>query len=293
MLHQFDERRSKFTPYGLTCELWKPLPASRPDSHDELEINFVERGTITYLLGGQRVAVQPRQVTMFWASIPHQTIEFHDVSFYYVVTIPFSVFLQWKFPENLLTRLIMGELLAEADSDRVQDDSLLFKQWNQDLERSDPSLSRVVQMEMAARILRFGLVTAAKTAATAVKKSVGCENTTSLGKAEQMASYVARNYQRRLQIKEIADAVSLHPDYASTLFRQAFGATLTSLIAKHRVADAQRRLLTTDDSIMTVALDAGFDSLTRFNRAFKEIAKMTPREFRKRREWVGADSSSD
>ena len=64
MLHQFDETRSKFAPYGLTCELWKPQPASRPDCHDELELNFVERGTITYFLGGQRMVVQPGKLTI-------------------------------------------------------------------------------------------------------------------------------------------------------------------------------------------------------------------------------------
>ena len=285
MLHQFDERRSKFTPYGLTCELWKPLPISRSDSHDEIEINYVERGTITYLLGGERVTVQPRRFTMFWASIPHQTIAFRDVDFYYVITIPFSLFLQWRFPENLLTRLMMGELLAEAECDRIVDDGLLFKQWNQDLERSSQSLSHIVQMEMAARILRFGDSTAV------VGQATGGDHWKSLGKAEQMACYIARHFRRRLPIHEIAESVSLHPDYASTLFRQTFGATLTSLIAKHRVAEAQRRLLTTEASITTIALDSGFDSLTRFNRAFKEIAKITPREFRKRREWVTAGAT--
>jgi AraC-like DNA-binding protein len=106
-----------------------------------------------------------------------------------------------------------------------------------------------------------------------------------------MASYIAHNFQRRLAVAEIAEAASLHPDYASALFRKTFGTTLTSLIAKHRVAEAQRRLLTTDDSVMTIALDSGFDSLTRFNRAFKQIARMTPREFRKRREWVVGETA--
>jgi len=289
MLHQFDETRSKFAPYGLTCELWKPQPASRPDCHDELELNFVERGTITYFLGGERMVVQPGKLTMFWASIPHQVIGFTGVSFYYVITIPFSTFLQWDFPRSLLTRLMMGEMLAETDGDRAQSDARLLQQWSQDLERRNPEISRIVQMEMAARLMRFGLATVG-TPRPAKRAAAGCDSATSLDKAEQMAAYIAQNFQRRLAVSEIAEAASLHPDYASTLFRKTFGTTLTSLIAKHRVAEAQRRLLTTDDSVTTIALDAGFDSLTRFNRAFKQIARMTPREFRKRREWVAGDS---
>jgi AraC family transcriptional regulator, melibiose operon regulatory protein len=271
MLHQFDETRSKFAPYGLTCELWKPQPASRPDCHDELELNFAERGTITYFLGGQRIVVQPGKLTMFWASIPHQVIGFDGVDFYYVITIPFSTFLQWDFPRSLLTRLMMGEMLAEADGDRTQSDAALLRQWSRDLERRNAEVSRIVQMEMAARLMRFGLAT------------VGTPRPVK-------PAFIAHNFQRRLAVSEIAEAASLHPDYASTLFRKTFGTTLTSLIAKHRVAEAQRRLLTTDDSVTTIALDSGFDSLTRFNRAFKQIARTTPREFRKRREWVAGDS---
>ncbi len=289
MLHQFDVTRSKFAPYGLTCELWKPFSMSRPDCHDEIELNFAARGRITYLLGGQRMDVQPGRLTMFWASIPHQAIEFPGVETYYVITIPFSTFLQWNFPKSLLTRLMLGEMLAEADGAGIEFDALQLQQWCRDLERKDTDISRIVQLEMAARILRFGLATAEKPR-PARPAAAGCENATSLGKAELMASYIAHNFQRRLAVSEIADAVSLHPDYASTLFRQTFGTTLTSLIAKHRVAEAQRRLLTTDDSVVKIAMDSGFDSLTRFNRAFKQLARMTPREFRKRREWVAVDS---
>ena len=53
-LHHFDSRRRDFTPYGFTCEIWEPRQMQRPDRHDEIEINFLDRGTLTYLIGGER-----------------------------------------------------------------------------------------------------------------------------------------------------------------------------------------------------------------------------------------------
>ena len=53
----------------------------RPDRHDEIEINFLDRGTLTYLIGGDRVTVQPRRVTAFWAAVPHQIVAFNKVSY--------------------------------------------------------------------------------------------------------------------------------------------------------------------------------------------------------------------
>jgi len=275
MLHHFDGKRSNFAPYGFTCEVWEPQRMLRPDRHDEIEINFVDQGGLIYLLGGQRITVQPRTVVMFWGAIPHEVIHFSDVTYYYVTTVPFNLFLQWNPPEALLTRLILGELLSEAAGSRIRDDGLLFQQWSQDLENPNP---------------RFAMVTAPPAENDSAKRPSGFDSSTSLGKAELMACFIARNYQTRIQIKDIAEVVELHPDYASTLFRQTFGTTLTSLITKHRVAEAQRRLLTTDESITNIAFESGFDSLTRFNRAFKEMAGVTPREYRKHREWVTAEA---
>ena len=48
-----------------------------------------------------------------------------------------------------------------------------------------------------------------------------------------------------------------------------------------RISHAQRLLVTTDDTILDIALAAGFQSLSRFNEAFKSICGCPPRDYRK------------
>jgi len=79
----------------------------------------------------------------------------------------------------------------------------------------------------------------------------------------------------------IAQANKLHPNYAMNLFRRAFGTTMTSFITQHRISHAQRLLLTSDESILSVAMAAGFQSLSRFNEAFKAACGCSPRDYRK------------
>jgi AraC-like DNA-binding protein len=97
-----------------------------------------------------------------------------------------------------------------------------------------------------------------------------------------MATFVARHYRDPIGLEDVAREVRLHPDYASALFRKAFGATPTRFILQHRVSHAQRMLVTSDAKVLEVAMEAGFGSLSRFNAAFRQHCGCSPRQYRSR-----------
>jgi AraC family transcriptional regulator, melibiose operon regulatory protein len=254
----------------------------RPDRHDEIEINFLDRGSLTYLFGGQRITVEARQVTAFWAAVPHQIIGFDKLNFYYVVTVPFGWVLQWGLPEQMLAALAQGQIISEPRRARAQLDRQLFDQWHRDFAKDSHLEREVIVLELRARLLRLAEFAHSKEVIPTTSQ-VGAvkQQQTNLEKAELMACFVARHYKSRIQIKDIAECVGLHPDYAATLFRKTFGTTLNVLITRHRIAHAQRQLVTTDERVVNIAHDSGFESLSRFNRAFKQLAGVTPRQYRK------------
>ena len=51
-------------------------------------------------------------------------------------------------------------------------------------------------------------------------------------------------------------------------------------VTHHRISHAQRLLITTDKKIVDVALTVGFNSVSRFNAAFKKATDCSPREYR-------------
>jgi AraC-like DNA-binding protein len=281
-MHHFDSRRPDFAPYGFTCEVWEPRRMPRPDRHDEIEINFLDRGSLTYLFGGQHVTVEARQVTAFWAAVPHQIIGFDKLNFYYVVTVPFGWVLQWGLPEQMLAALTQGQVIADRRRARGQLDRQLFDQWHRDITSGSRMEREVIVLELRARLLRLSQFVQNKEAMpVSTPRADGKQQQTNLEKAESMACFVARHYKSRIQIKDIAECVGLHPDYAATLFRKTFGTTLNVLITRHRIAHAQRQLVSTDEQVVNIAHDSGFESLSRFNKAFKQLAGMTPRQYRK------------
>jgi AraC-like DNA-binding protein/mannose-6-phosphate isomerase-like protein (cupin superfamily) len=277
----FDPDRPDFEPYGLTCVHWRPSPMRRPDHHNEIELNFLESGTVTYLLGGKKVFVEAGRLSVFWAAIPHQIINFGKEPTYFVATIPLPWFLQWRLPEHFVQPLLQGELISETVTDRASFDAQLFSGWEDDLLSKNTELERSVLLEMQARLVRLAAGVPKRPGSASKYKRAHTLTATGLNKVERMACYIAQNYAEPLTVQRIADVVKLHPNYAMNLFQKTFGSTLIDYITKHRVSHAQRLLATTDEKIVDVAFQSGFTSISRFNEAFRRVCGCPPREYRK------------
>jgi AraC-like DNA-binding protein len=243
-------------------------------------------------MGDQRVIVQPRRVVAFWAAVPHQIVGFNNLSYYFVVTVPVGWVLQWGLPQELLSALTHGQIVADTDSQRSALDRQLFKQWHEDAQGRRTTARDIVNLEVRARLMRLAESLNHKENPPADSADTSsAHQLTNLERAETMARFVARNYTSRIQVKDIAACVGLQPDYAATLFRRTLKTTMNVLITRHRIAHAQRQLITTNERIVNIAHNSGFDSLSRFNRAFKQIAGVNPRQYRQTL-GLGAPSAS-
>ena len=277
----FDPDRPDFAPYGLTCVHWRPSPMRRPDHHNEIELNFLESGTVTYLLGGRKTVVDSGRLSAFWAAIPHQIIDFGRATSYFVVTIPLQWFLQWRLPEHFVQPLLQGLLVSEPTTDRAVSDSQLFAHWEEDLPHAGAELQKAVLLEMQARLVRLALNLPVRPKPPARRGRLATVSDSGLNKVEQMACFIAQNYTESLTVQQIGEHVKLHPNYAMNLFQKTFGTTLINYLTQHRISHAQRLLATTDDLIADVAFNSGFNSISRFNDAFRRTCGNSPREYRR------------
>ena len=116
-MKKFDDNRPEFSPYGFTCEAWTPACMLRPDRHNEIEINWLASGSLTYLLGGRRATISAGKLCLFWAAIPHQIVNFGTESPYFVVTIPLNEFLRTGVNRDFVNRALQGELLVDSKVD--------------------------------------------------------------------------------------------------------------------------------------------------------------------------------
>ena len=275
----FDNNRPEFKPYGLTVEKWTPKVMPRPDRHNEIEINLLTGGSITYLINDRKIKVTSKRLAVFWALVPHQIIQFDNQAPYYVCTIPFSQFMDWQLPTSFVDHVLKGEVVTNTTNKEYQYDKYLMENWLRDILAGNLKHIDVSKMEIRARLQRLALNSMP---AEWNEYQKGEYEFSMIDLVEKMIIFIARNYKQPIKNKDIGKAVGLHPDYANTIFKKSFGLTLNQYLLKQRILHVQRQLSVSNVSITEIAYEAGFNSLSRFNAAFREKCQCSPKEYRKR-----------
>lgn len=256
--------------FGLRAWLGNPHLMPRPHRHSEIELNFVCDGAITYLHRDRLVTIPAGRLAIFWAAIPHQLVEGNESTFYYV-TIPLETFLAWKLPQAFTQALLFGDLIMDADGENTSYTHTLFQRWYADL---DSERAFIALLEIEARLWRLTL-DARQSRLNGPLKPAHAAN-----KANQMANFIVEHYEEPLTIEAISASVGLHPNYAMQLFKRVFGLSLLEYAIQYRVAQAQRLLATTDDNVLTIAIQTGFGSSSNFYMAFKKYCGQSPNTYR-------------
>lgn len=92
--------------------------------------------------------------------------------------------------------------------------------------------------------------------------------------------YIQKNYSN-LTLNELASTFHYTEPYMSTLIKQNIGYNFSDLIKKLRMTDAIDYLCNTDMKINEIAEKIGYNSTDHFSRVFRSIYKISPQAYRK------------
>jgi len=259
--------------FGLDAWRGSPHVMRETHWHDEIELNFVERGTVAYLAGGQLIMLEAGHLAVFWGAVPHRVVEAEAGTLFTWLTLPLAAVLRWSLPEAFARPLLHGHFLSSGPGTALDTDAATFRRWVGDLQGPLPEGRAALLLEAEARLRRLS-------AGGTGQRPLGPVNDAALRHAQGMAGFIAQHYAQPLTAAEIADAVNLSPHHAMSVFRGVMGRTLVSYLTQYRVAHAQRLLATTDVPILDVASECGFSSVSRFYEAFGASCGRSPRAYR-------------
>jgi AraC-like DNA-binding protein len=257
-----------------------PAPAmARAHRHHEVELNFVHRGGLTYLIRGGVVRVPPRRLTVFWAAVPHRMVEAERGTEFTYVTLPVAWLLAWPVEATWRERLLAGEITLAAET---ADDEVAVRRWSAEIRSRDRAQAGEALLEIEARLRRLAREEGTVDQGDPGLARTGRAEPAGAGAlhAERMARWVAEHFRSPLSLSEVAGEVGLNPNYAATVFRRHWGVSLQQYWLQHRIHHAQRLLATTDRKVIDVALECGFATLSSFYEAFRRRCGCAPRAYR-------------
>jgi len=97
----------------------------------------------------------------------------------------------------------------------------------------------------------------------------------------EVFAYVGAHFREQVTLEQAAALAKMTPSSFSRYFKYRTRKTFSAFLLEQRVGHAAKLLMQTDRSVGEICYDSGFNNLSNFNRHFKAMYRMQPREFRK------------
>ncbi len=99
---------------------------------------------------------------------------------------------------------------------------------------------------------------------------------------DKIISFINSNYTRPLRLDEIAEMANMNSTAFCRFFKEVTEKTFLQYVTDMRIGYACKLLTIGDMEISQIAVECGFESISHFNRTFKQLTKLTPTQYRSR-----------
>lgn len=114
--------------------------------------------------------------------------------------------------------------------------------------------------------------------------SVGYNNNSKEADKDRMSgvyNYIMLNYKKNIMLEEVAEIASMSPTAFSRYFKARTNKSFSSFISELRIGYACKLLMEDKNNIAQIGMECGFNTISNFNKQFKDLMHKTPFEYRK------------
>jgi AraC-like DNA-binding protein len=243
--------------------------------HAEHELTLITHGTGTRIVGTSIESYRSHDLVLIGPEVPHAYVSTPGTHRHEAIVIQFRRdFLGDGFfarPEFAAAGRLLG---ADAGAVVFDADAALIGELQ--------ALPALPPPERTLAFVRLLIRLAAEAGARHIgaERTVGTLSQPARRRADAVCSYLQGAYARRVSLAEVAAVAHLSPQGLSRFFRHAVGRTVTGYVTELRIAAACQLLSDSDLPVATIAARCGYDNLSNFNRRFRLLKGMTPREYR-------------
>ena len=248
-------------------------------SHNQVEIMYVIKGKCLVETNSRSFRMKNGNFILLDANVPHNLVVEKDspcrmlnIEFIFVeenICLPSLSTLTGNYSglKALIERREPFILLK--DSDEIYS---VMKSLIMELDGQNKINNLVIQLLFAQLLIMISRLASATLGRKPEKTDIYIKNA---------VQYIQHNYDRHLEVKDIAEAVNLHPIYFHRIFKAGTGCSVMEYVTNLRMEKAKMLLAQTDIPIIDISGYIGINSRQHFSYLFRKFEGITPNKFRK------------
>ncbi|WP_409305943.1 AraC family transcriptional regulator [Peribacillus sp. SCS-155] len=97
---------------------------------------------------------------------------------------------------------------------------------------------------------------------------------------QQIVDYIEENLHEQVTLEGLAKLANFSPFHFHRVFQAMVGESVMDYVRKRRLTRAAERLYYSGDKVIDIAFDTGFQYQESFNRSFKKLYGVSPKQYR-------------
>ena len=93
-------------------------------------------------------------------------------------------------------------------------------------------------------------------------------------------NFVIEHFKERITLEEVASLANMRPTSFSRYFKTRANKTFSSFLSEIRIGHSCKLLREGNVSISQACFDSGYNTLSNFNKQFKELTGKSPRDYK-------------
>lgn len=248
--------------------------------HNCLELNLVESGTGKYIIGGKLYPICPGDLFVINNSERHLAVHDGETLTLSVIVID-SDYVWKKYGQDYLKPFFQRK---DNFSNRIHQESEGYEGMLQAFRfmKEEENTKRVgwqMVTEASANLLLALLYRYYHENQELEEQQKSTQHT--FGRINRVLEYIDLHFQEIITLKQLAQEAAMSPTYLCKCFRDVTGQTLFEYLEQVRIQHACYLLQTSEKPVAEIAMDAGFETVSYFNRVFKKLCGCTPGQYRR------------